>query len=67
LLLRLVVDFADQANLTAVDLRFQRFLEVAPFSAREFRGDVKRPSSGTRYANGDLGAFIGVRRPRKAR
>src|SRR5258708_666335 len=59
LLLGLIVNFANQPDLVAVDLRFKPFLEVTPLATWYFRGDAKRHSDGTRNADCSFRALLG--------
>src|SRR5438046_1113194 len=51
----------------AVDLRFERLLEVAPFTARKLRGYVKGPPGTSRYANGDLRTLVSAQATKKSK
>jgi hypothetical protein len=54
-----IVNFANQPDLVAVDLRFKPFLEVTPLTARYFCRDAKRHSGGARNADCGLRALLG--------
>ena len=58
-LLGFIVNFADQSDSLAVDLRFKPLLEVTPLATRHFRRDVKRHSRGARDADGDFRTLLG--------
>src|SRR5712675_2031878 len=59
LLLGRIINFANQPDLVAVNLRFKPFLEVTPLAAWYFRCDAKRHSGGTRNADCTFRAFLG--------
>src|SRR6266404_6846137 len=59
LLLGSIINFANQPDLVAVDLRFKPFLEVTPLTTRYFRRDAKRHSRGARNADCGLRALLG--------
>src|SRR5258707_11110775 len=59
LLLGRIINFANQPDLVAVDLRFKPFLEVTPLPTWYFRRDAKRHSGGARNADCGLRALLG--------
>jgi hypothetical protein len=64
-LLRLVVHFADEPDLCAVDLRFEPLLEVAPFAARQLGRDAKLHPCSARDADCTFRSFLGGQAPQE--
>ena len=64
-LLRLVIHFAGEPNLRAVDLRFEPLLEIAPFAARQLGRDAKLHPGSVRDANCAFRSFLGRQPPQK--
>ena len=65
--LRLVIHFADEPDLRAVDLRFEPLFEIAPFAARQLGRDAKLHPGGARDADCAFRSFLGSEAPQEGK